>query len=58
MSSNLKEIKPKLGQAHLQFTQTNANTKNCKRAYPADTKEEKQRNGNNVYKSLGGKCRF
>ncbi|MDD3773601.1 MAG: hypothetical protein PHC38_13235 [Weeksellaceae bacterium] len=43
----------RIGQAHLQFAQANAATKNCKRACPADPIEQKQRNANKVYKSLG-----
>ena len=35
-------------QAHLQFAQANAQTKNCKRACQADTVKKKQRNANRV----------
>ncbi|MCB0536557.1 MAG: hypothetical protein KDE33_03425 [Bacteroidetes bacterium] len=44
-----------IGQAHLQFAQANPATKNCKRACPADLEGRKQRNANNMYKSLGRK---
>ncbi len=49
------ECQPK-GQAHLQFSQANTKTQNCKRACPANARKKKQRNGNNAYSLWRVKC--